>query len=175
MKQKLKKCARCGLDKYIWSNGKCQGCSNMAAKAPKMASKPLSPSKGLRTSKKVIEARREGRKGYGEFYMKHVDIIKHERRCCSECGSKLQGDVSEVAHLLPKGTKNYKSIATEDLNVIYLCSWLGPKNCHQKFDESSIEDVKSMEIYEIVVSRVKELIEKFNIRLTLKDQEKYEG
>ena len=57
-----------------------------------------------RYSKKGLEKRKEERACLPEFFQKHITIIKENNLSCVNCGEKLKGDVSEVAHRLPKST-----------------------------------------------------------------------
>lgn len=108
-----------------------------------------------RYSIKGLEKRKEERKAFPEFFQRHIQNIRDSGLCCEECGVRLLGDVSEVAHILPKST--FKSISTLDKNVLYLCSWKSPNNCHSIFDEGSNERVKNMSIFTIVKDRYLEL------------------
>lgn len=119
-------------------------------------------------SKRGWEKRKEERKGYSEFYQKHVKNIKDNKINCEECGDRLIGDVSEVAHILPK--QRFKSIACNDVNIIYLCGWNSKNNCHTKFDNSSIEN---MSIFYKVCELFKQLEEQVEEKLNWKDYEKF--
>lgn len=123
-------------------------------------------------SEKGWERRKEAREGFFEFFKKHVDLIKSNKLKCEECGEKLIGDVSEVAHILPK--QRFKSISVNDRNVIYLCCKGSSNNCHSKFDDSLVDVVKNMNIYRIVKSRFLELKEEITEKINWKDIEKYE-
>lgn len=105
----------------------------------------------MKYSKKGWKKRKEQRAGYAEFYQKHVDIIKKKKCRCEECGAKLKGHVSEVAHILPKGT--FKSIATNDKNIIYLCGMHSEKQCHTNFDNFPIKKFQEMLVF-TKVSRI---------------------
>lgn len=103
-------------------------------------------------TKKGWEKRKENRKGYKEFFEKCVTKIKEEKLTCAECGAKLQGNVSEVAHVLPKSY--FKSVATNDLNWLPMCGqWSLETQCHYKFDNVKKESFKKMKVY----SKVKEI------------------
>lgn len=65
------------------------------------------------------------------------------------------GDFGEVAHIIPKS--KFKSVATNDLNVIYLCGWSSKNNCHAKFDNYSLDKVKSMNCYKECRDRFAEI------------------
>jgi len=96
-------------------------------------------------SEKGWNKRKEERAGYSEFFEKHVGIIKSTKACCAECGAKLRGHVSEVAHVLPKNL--FKSIATNDDNVIYLCGMYSANQCHNKFDDSKLKVFQDMFVF----------------------------
>lgn len=93
-------------------------------------------------SKKGLEKRQLERACLPEFFIRHVEKIKTEKLCCANCGDKLKGDVSEVAHVLPK--QYFKSIMCSDLNVLYLCGYLSIGQCHTKMDSCSNEILKTM-------------------------------
>lgn len=97
----------------------------------------------MRNYSKYIKNRAKNRKGYSEFYEKHVAIIRGEGMKCQECGCKLLGDVSEVAHVLPK--QSFKSVSTNDDNIIYLCGYR-QNNCHGKYD-STWKEAKTMKVW----------------------------
>ena len=107
-----------------------------------------------RYSKIGLERRQKEREGYSDFYLRHISKIKTENLRCEECNSKLIGNASEVAHVLPKNL--YKSVATNDENVVYLCGFQSENNCHSKFDNSSNKDYWNMFVFELAK-------EKFNI------------
>ena len=67
-------------------------------------------------SKKGLEKRKAERECLPEFFKKHIEIAK--TKCCANCGEKLKGEVSEIAHRLPKSF--FKSIMCDDENVVYL-------------------------------------------------------
>lgn len=70
----------------------------------------------LKRTQKSIDKRKEERACLPEFFKRHINIIKTQNKHCEECGLKLKGCVSEVAHILPK--QKYKSIMCNDLNVL---------------------------------------------------------
>ena len=121
-------------------------------------------------SKKTLEKRKEERKDFPEFFQRHIEIAK--TKYCEECGNKLKGDVSEIAHILPKSY--FKSISTNDKNVIYLCGQYSASQCHTNFDSWSIDKVKEMKIYpkikEIFAEIKDQITEKINYKIT----DKYE-
>lgn len=96
-------------------------------------------------SKKGWEKRKAEREGYAEFFQKHINIIKNTNACCAECGDKLKGNVSEIAHILPKNL--FKSIATNNDNVIYLCGMYSTNECHNKFDDSKLKVFQNMLVF----------------------------
>jgi hypothetical protein len=116
-----------------------------------------------RVTEKHLIKRKKEREDFPDFYKKHVEVIKNTKACCSECGIRLLGDVSEVAHILNKST--YKSVSTNDINVVYLCGWK-QNNCHDKFDSGKD---KEMKIFPLVVERfnlLKDFVkEKINFKI----------
>jgi len=122
-------------------------------------------------SKKGWERRKEERKGFGEFFMKHVQVIKDTKSCCAECGETLKGDVSEIAHVLPKGY--FKSVATNDKNVIYLCGQYSTNQCHTNFDNFPLKKVKEMLIYPEIIRIFAEIEDSITERIPYKVYEKY--
>lgn len=120
---------------------------------------------------KSREKRQEQRKNYPEFYQKHIEIIKNGNLKCEECKTRLIGDVSEIAHIMPKGS--FPSVATLDENVIYLCSWKSPNNCHAKFDNFSIEKIKQMLIFPKVCRIFAQIEREIEEKINYKTYEKY--
>ncbi len=122
-------------------------------------------------SNKSLEKRKEDRKDFPEFFQKHIQNIRNNSLCCEECGSRLRGDVSEIAHILPKST--FKSISTNDKNVIYLCGMWSEKQCHTNYDNFSLDKVKEMKIFPRVVEIFKELESEITEKITYKIEERY--
>ena len=79
-------------------------------------------------SKKGLEKRKAERECLPEFFKRHIEIAK--TRSCKNCGEKLKGEVSEIAHRLPKSY--FKSIQCNDENVVYLGGRFS--NCAFKWD-----------------------------------------
>ena len=107
-----------------------------------------------------------------KFFFKHIKIIKSERKVCEECGDRLQGDFSEVCHILNKS--KFKSIAMEDDNVIYLCGWKSNNNCHAMLDNSALEYVKRMKIYPKLQAAFKGLEDRITEKMSWKDWDRWE-
>ena len=124
-----------------------------------------------RYSAKGLEKRKLERGKFPEFYAKHVNIIKETKACCAECGCRLKGDVSEVAHVLNKSI--YKSVSVSDDNIIYLCSWQSPNNCHSKFDNSSLQVFKDMLIYNRVCSIFAAIRDEVKEKINFKTLERF--
>ena len=100
----------------------------------------------IRTEK----ARKETRKDYPEFYQKWCEKVQKMR--CLECSRPLQGNSTEVAHVLSKSLSI--EFATNDLNIIALCS-----SHHTQFDRN-LETRSQMECFQESVERFK-LLEPF--------------
>ena len=108
-------------------------------------------------SKKGLEKRKAKRECLSEFFIRHVNKIKTEKLHCANCGEKLKGDVSEVAHRLPKST--FKSIQCDDDNVVYLGGRFSSCGCHSLYDGTN-EQLQSLNIFSAEKEIVKELLEK---------------
>lgn len=113
-------------------------------------------------SKKGLEKRKKDREGLKEFFEYCVLQIKQGKINCFECGSILKGDVSEVAHILPKSY--FRSIQTNKINWIPLCGQWSNNQCHTNFDNYPLEKVKKMQIY----SKVKKIFFKLESEITEK-------
>lgn len=116
--------------------------------------------------KKYSEKRKENRAGLKEFFEKHVQNILNSKTRCTNCGCRLIGDVSEVAHRLPKSL--FKSVMLNDENIVYLCSYRSPNNCHSLYDGSN-EQLWSLSIFEqerlIIEKLLEDVKEKYNWKL----------
>lgn len=103
-----------------------------------------------RQTKKASERRKTEREGYADFFLKHAEIAR-KRRTCDNCGAKLVGHVSEVAHILPKQV--FKSVATNDNNVVYLGSAAFSNcTCHDEYD-SSWSKAKKMPVWKTILDK----------------------
>lgn len=100
--------------------------------------------KSDRTSR-TEAARKEQRKDYPEFYQRWCEKVQKMR--CTECSRPLQGNSTEVAHILSKSTS--PEFATNDLNIIALCS-----SHHTQFDRN-LETRSQMECFQESVERFK--------------------
>ena len=120
-------------------------------------------------SKKGLERRKAERECLPDFFQKHIEIAK--TKCCEECGAKLKGNASEIAHVLPK--QYFKSVMCSDLNVLYLCGLYSSNNCHSNFDNFPQEKVKQMDIYPKVQYIFKQLEEEITENINYKHRELY--
>ena len=116
-------------------------------------------------SKKGLEKRKEERACLPEFFQRHIEIAK--TKCCANCGEKLRGDVSEIAHRLPKSF--FKSIQCLDDNVVYLGGRFSSCGCHSLYDGTN-EQLQSLSIFLAEKEIIKELLEKvtenYNYKIT---------
>lgn len=106
-------------------------------------------------SKKGLEKRKQERECLPEFFQKHIDIAKG--KYCTNCGERLRGEVSEIAHRLPKST--FKSIQCLDENVVYLGGRFSSCGCHSLYDGTN-EQLQSLSIFLAEKEIIKELLEK---------------
>lgn len=121
-------------------------------------------------SQKGLEKRRQERECLPEFFLYHIEIAKN--KFCEECGNKLTGHSSEIAHVLPK--QYFKSVMCDNLNVLYLCGMFSDKQCHTNFDTFSQEKIKQMKIYSKVQKIFIQLQEKITEKLNYKHYNLYE-
>ena len=119
-------------------------------------------------SKKGLEKRKEERACLPEFFQRHIEIAK--TKCCANCGEKLKGDVSEVAHRLPKSF--FKSIMCDDENVVYLGGRFSSCGCHSLYDGTN-EQLQSLSIFSAEQKIVKELLEKVTEKFNYKTTDKW--
>lgn len=149
MERKKKICKVCEKEKIIFSKGRCQLCASLDY--AKLASEK--PKKSYTIPKFTLKskARREDeRAGYGDFFARHINIIKNEGKVCQECGEKLQGLSAEVCHILSKSKS--PEVATNDDNILYLCFY--GNSCHTKFD-SSLKMRATMKVFPLAVQKYK--------------------
>lgn len=118
-------------------------------------------------SKKGLEKRKGERACLPEFFQKHIEIAKTKN--CANCGEKLRGDVSEIAHRLPKSF--FKSIMCDDDNVVYLGGRFSSCGCHSLYDGTN-EQLQSLSIFSAEKEIIKELLKKVteNINYKLYDR-----
>ena len=106
-------------------------------------------------SKKGLEKRKLERQWLPEFFQKHIEIAK--TKCCENCGEKLKGEVSEIAHRLPKSF--FKSIQCDDDNVVYLGGRFSNCGCHALYDGTN-EQLQSLSFFAEEKIKIEKLLEK---------------
>lgn len=87
--------------------------------------------------------RKQSREDYPNFYLKMIDLYRGKD--CVECGTRLQGNGSEIAHILSKSTN--PEVSTDPRNIIPLCL-----SCHTQFD-SNLENRSKMKCFPQTVSQ----------------------
>lgn len=115
-------------------------------------------------SQKTLEKRKLERECLSKFFKKHIEIARS--KCCANCGEKLKGEVSEIAHRLPKSF--FKSVQCSDNNVVYLGGRFSKCGCHNLYDGTN-EHLQSLFIFLVEKEIIKELLEivteKYNWKL----------
>lgn len=101
-------------------------------------------------TRRTQKARQEQRKDYPEFYQKMIEISK--KKNCEECGKKLQGNSTEIVHILAKRDSMSPEVATNPLNIIFLCG-----DCHTKYDKNLSARSTMEKAMEKSISQYKEL------------------
>ena len=122
-------------------------------------------------SQKSLDKRKLDRACLEEFFKRHIEIAKS--KFCEECESKLKGNVSEIAHVIPK--QYFKSVMCSDLNILYLCGLYSDNNCHSNYDNFPQEKVKEMNIFTKVQKIFKELQGLITEKLNYKHYERYDN
>ena len=112
------------------------------------------------------------RKDYPEFFKNCIKEIKDKKLTCLECNAELQGHVSEVAHVLPKGY--FKSVATDPDNWIPLCGQYSTGQCHTNFDTHSNDEIKKMNIFNTISEIFDLLLDRVTEKITYKTYDRYE-
>ena len=80
-------------------------------------------------TRRTQEARKEQRKDYPEFFQKMCEIARVS--VCEECGIRLRGNSTEIAHILSKAEYMSPEVATDPTNILFLCS-----DHHTQFDRN---------------------------------------
>ncbi len=122
-----------------------------------------------RYSKKGLEKRKEERACLPEFFQRHIEIAK--TKCCANCGEKLRGDVSEIAHRLPKSF--FKSIQCDDDNVVYLGGRFSSCGCHSLYDGTN-EQLQFLSIFLAEKKIIEELLEKVTEEINYKIYDRWQ-
>lgn len=125
----------------------------------------------MKYSKKGLAKRKEDRAGFAEFFQECVEEIKKNKLCCVECGAPLKGDVSEVAHVLPKSY--FKSVATNKQNWLPMCGQWSVNQCHTNFDNYPLKKFKELLVYPKVKLIFAVLEDTITEKITYKHYEKY--
>ena len=106
---------------------------------------------------------------FTEFFQRHIEIAKGE--CCANCGEKLRGDVSEIAHRLPKSF--FKSIQCNDDNVVYLGGRFSSCGCHSLYDGTN-DQLQSLSIFSAEKKIIEELLEKVTEEINYKIYDRWQ-
>lgn len=105
-------------------------------------------------AKKSVRVVKEKRESYSEFFDKMIELLKVQK-VCENCGKPINvGYLAHhnIAHILSK--QRYKSVATNQHNILFLCSAKdGAEACHDKFD-SSIKDRVNMPVFALAKKRI---------------------
>ncbi len=121
-------------------------------------------------SEKGLEKRKAERECLPEFFETHIKLARMFK--CEECGEKLTGHVSEIAHILPK--QYFKSIMCNNLNALYMCGIFSSGQCHSKMDSCSNEELKTMKVFPKIQLMFKTLKDYITEPLNYKHYDRYE-
>lgn len=118
--------------------------------------KPKKPIK-KKSTKKLIEERNNKTPGDSELLKWYKSVQKQLKGTCMMCGSPynkniLQYAIPCIAHILPKRSNQFPSVATHSLNWLELGAICG---CHYKFDNlMSWEDKKNSILFPLIMERL---------------------
>lgn len=147
MKNKLFSCKNCGKKVPIRSKGLCPACREQQRRS---LGEETMLTKQHKIPKLSSKKRKELENKKGEmdlFFDYHIKEIK-KYPYCQNCGNKLIGIRSEVAHVLPKRDTMNPEVRSNNNNAVYLCSQYALNNCHKKFDDlQASEKVYKMNVW----------------------------
>lgn len=135
------KCRECGREVSILSKGLCPYCRSK--ELPKKERKPI---------RSRVKSKRED-DNYSSFFAKHIEILSEKRMSMFSGKSIYMPSTCNICHILPK--RRYKSVAKEDLNILYLTH-----DEHTRFDylldTLDFENLRKEfgDIYRLAVMRV---------------------
>lgn len=159
---KLYTCNNCGRKVQIRSKGLCPSCRKKERENSGELTKPNYSIPSI--TRKTLEKKRQKIAELNPYFEYHINrIVSKGLYCENECGVKLQGLRSEVAHILPKREAGGHPEVKSNLdNALYLCV-----NCHTKFDNNQLDlgKIKTFPVWEKAVERYhkfKHLIVKFS-------------
>ena len=119
---KLYPCKKCGRKVPIRSKGMCPSCREADRREMGEETMHTRPKRQIRQTRRKTSDELEG------FYKKQVELLE-KAPFCFESGDRISYPSKlHVAHLLPK--RIYKSVATDDRNVVFL-TW----DLHSLFDK----------------------------------------
>lgn len=170
MERKLYPCNNCGRKVQIRSKGLCPSCRQRDREKSGELSKPNY--RIPKITKKTLEKKRKKKAELDPFFEYQINrIISKGLYCENECGTKLQGLRTEVAHILPKRENGGHPEVRSNLdNALYMCV-----DCHTKFDNNQldVEKIKTFPVWKKAVERYqkfKHLIVRFSKYIEVLEQ-----
>lgn len=156
MERKKKICTECKNENYIFSKGRCKSCAQKGY-AKKSQSKKAAVSEKVNLSK---------------WYLQQKTQIPD---FCEECGCSLEilkkstFWTTIIAHIVPKRANKYPTVAAHPLNRVFLCD-----QCHNRFDNLGISEIKKFRSLQIVKRRFKVVYKSMSIEEQHKAEIEYE-
>lgn len=88
------------------------------------------------------------------YFDYHLENIK-KKLYCENCGCKIKGNISNIAHVLPKRKYGGNPEIMDDINnYLYLCSSFDGIDCHSHYDSrQATSRVYNMLVWKIAVQR----------------------
>lgn len=145
---KLYKCKECDNECPILSKGLCPKCYSL--KYPLQKKYKLKTIKANKVSRNSIE-----KEQLKKYYLYHLSKIKI-KPFCENCGIKIQGTISNIAHILPKRKSANPEVMSNINNYLYLCSPfdIDTNDCHSKYDRiQTTDDIYLMNCFSIAKKR----------------------
>lgn len=129
MNKKLYPCNNCKKEVPVRSKGLCAYCRNLqkGSVVKRYILKQSGKNKAKKEQKRAI---------LQPFYEYHLEKIA-KNSYCENCGCRIQGNLLNLAHILPKGYGRNTEVMGELNNCIYLCASLNSGQeigCHERFD-----------------------------------------
>lgn len=95
------------------------------------------------------------------FFEYHLNILNSKPHFCENCGTRLTGQIANIAHIFPKQKSAFPEIMDNLDNYMYLCcSLYGEPGCHEVYDRTQMTGrVHSMPCFKIAYLRYKKIVD----------------
>jgi hypothetical protein len=146
---KLYPCKKCDAKVKIRSKGLCGNCRKKELDSKEKTVSKYAPK--VKLGEIIVRKKKEAlvERDLRSFFAYHIEQIL-KKPICENCSRKLNGNIAEVAHIIPKRSMGGSpEIADNIHNALHLCI-----DCHTKFDRLQAgEGVYGMKCWVIAVER----------------------